>query len=1197
MKQTKRTLAILLAVLLLALSMPFAAVAEGPGAALTIGGEVITCSSVQDAIDRIPTGGTGTVKVLNQAIGGIVLNADKTVVLDLNSDAFEYVTGYVKLYQGFLTIANGCLKGYTQSINVYASGDETLAEGAYNSLTIAADASIGGDETGYAVILRQAANKTAYGSKIDINGSITGYVWVMGNILNGNAVINVNEGATIFGVDIAVALNGYATLNVTGGAITGGTESEAGTGIEVRAGVLNVTGGTITGYGAMKFSPNGSGTTSTGCGIAVAQHTTKNNIQVTISGDAEVNGTVALAIANPQLNEEGEISVSVAGGTFTSTSEEDAVVVFLADNETRVNSFISGGIFSSVLPEEYFADGAQVKQKVAKAEASEAADGNIEYYLGADGKCFTLSETGDFEEIAQADTVKHYWDYDNAENPDWTDNNNACSVTVPCANCGVTQTLAAKVVSYQVTENPTCQEEGTGLYTATFEDGTVGTKTKEVEIPMIPHDYEDGVKFQQDSNGDYYAYGTCRNHPLAPVQVKATMTEVTPQTCEAAQTVKYVAVINGETFETEVMVNGDPAGHAYQSQGFTWSNTTDPNQAPTAIATFICANDNSHVQTPKATVTRLSSTEPTCVETGTKVYKATVTFEGTVYYDYKTVIVPATGHSYSAWTSNGDGTHTRVCSVCDENTSGHSETQSCSGGEATCSAKAICKDCNTAYGLLNLNNHKNTVEKAAVTANCVTEGFSAGVYCNDCKLYISGHESQGYDYSEAGHTYGTPADTDWTWTWNKETGTYDATVTLTCTRCEEGTEKHQIPVDATVSGPEVDPAGHAQNGSKTYTATATHGDQTFTNTKVDTIPGEAHTWNYASEDVTYTWEGYTKCTATVPCEKCNATTTVDATEISDAITTEATCLVKGIKTYTAAFAQEALSATTTETLDYGAHNYGDLIKAEDPTCEEPGTVAHYTCSVCEKNFANDEEKTELKSIVDPKLGHNWSEATYTWADGSEEVAANSEVTAERHCTREGCGVAETETVEVTGEITTDATCIAAGEMTYTSAEFENEAFAVQEKTVAIDKDPENHVGPFESEVENYVEPTITSLGSYDEVYICTACGKESSRETIDIDAIPHQHEYTSVVTKEPNCTYEGERTFTCQICGNVVTESIATNGKCADPDNDGYCNYCGNMMTGGDHCPQCGKIHNGGFGDRLTGFFHRIAAFFTRLFR
>ncbi|MBR6314511.1 MAG: leucine-rich repeat domain-containing protein [Clostridia bacterium] len=118
-----------------------------------------------------------------------------------------------------------------------------------------------------------------------------------------------------------------------------------------------------------------------------------------------------------------------------------------------------------------------------------------------------------------------------------------------------------------------------------------------------------------------------------------------------------------------------------------------------------------------------------------------------------------------------------------------------------------------------------------------------------------------------------------------------------------------------------------------------------------------------------------------------------------------------------------------------------------------------------------------------------------------------------------------------------------------------------------------------------------------EVEYCTVCGAVLKVLDEWTETAQHQHEYTSVVTREPNCKYEGVRTFTCQICGNVVTESIATNGVHADADNDGYCDYCKNMMTGGDHCPQCGKIHNGGFGDKLTGFFHRIAAFFTRLFR
>lgn len=36
--------------------------------------------------------------------------------------------------------------------------------------------------------------------------------------------------------------------------------------------------------------------------------------------------------------------------------------------------------------------------------------------------------------------------------------------------------------------------------------------------------------------------------------------------------------------------------------------------------------------------------------------------------------------------------------------------------------------------------HANTTNMAAVAANCTESGFTAGVYCNDCETYISGHE-------------------------------------------------------------------------------------------------------------------------------------------------------------------------------------------------------------------------------------------------------------------------------------------------------------------------------------------------------------------------------------------------------------------------------------------------------------------------
>lgn len=53
-------------------------------------------------------------------------------------------------------------------------------------------------------------------------------------------------------------------------------------------------------------------------------------------------------------------------------------------------------------------------------------------------------------------------------------------------------------------------------------------------------------------------------------------------------------------------------------------------------------------------------------------------------------------HSWGEWTSNGNGTHTRICNA----DSSHTETGNCSGGKATSTEKAVCETCHTAYGEL-----------------------------------------------------------------------------------------------------------------------------------------------------------------------------------------------------------------------------------------------------------------------------------------------------------------------------------------------------------------------------------------------------------------------------------------------------------------------------------------------------------------
>ena len=66
------------------------------------------------------------------------------------------------------------------------------------------------------------------------------------------------------------------------------------------------------------------------------------------------------------------------------------------------------------------------------------------------------------------------------------------------------------------------------------------------------------------------------------------------------------------------------------------------------------------------------------------------------------------GHTFGEWVSDNDGTHTRKCTVdgCDA-----FETENCSGGNATCTEKAVCDVCGKAYGELDGTNHEGGVQE------------------------------------------------------------------------------------------------------------------------------------------------------------------------------------------------------------------------------------------------------------------------------------------------------------------------------------------------------------------------------------------------------------------------------------------------------------------------------------------------------
>ena len=77
--------------------------------------------------------------------------------------------------------------------------------------------------------------------------------------------------------------------------------------------------------------------------------------------------------------------------------------------------------------------------------------------------------------------------------------------------------------------------------------------------------------------------------------------------------------------------------------------------------------------------------------------------------------------------------------------------------------------------------HKNTVKHAAKAATCTEKGYKEGVYCNDCKIYISGREA----LPATGHSY-----TD---TVTPPTATEDGFTTHTCGACGHSYQDTVVP--------------------------------------------------------------------------------------------------------------------------------------------------------------------------------------------------------------------------------------------------------------------------------------------------------------------------------------------------------------------------------------------------------------------
>ena len=146
-----------------------------------------------------------------------------------------------------------------------------------------------------------------------------------------------------------------------------------------------------------------------------------------------------------------------------------------------------------------------------------------------------------------------------------------------------------------------------------------------------------------------------------------------------------------------------------------------------------------------------------------------------------------------------------------------------------------------------------------------------------------------------------------------------------------------------------------------------------------------------------------------------------------------------------------------------------------------------------------------------------------------------------------------------GEIITEATCTEEGEKKFTCS------ICGDEKTEKVSVTGHQH-----TEIRNKKEATCKETGYSGDTW-CKDCGKKIlSGQTI---AKTENHSWDAgKVTTKATCTEEGEKTFTCSICGDKKTEKVSATGhqhteirnkKEATCKEEGY--------SGDTWCKDCGK--------------------------
>ena len=226
------------------------------------------------------------------------------------------------------------------------------------------------------------------------------------------------------------------------------------------------------------------------------------------------------------------------------------------------------------------------------------------------------------------------------------------------------------------------------------------------------------------------------------------------------------------------------------------------------------------------------------------------------------------------------------------------------------------------------------------------------------------------------------------------------------------------------------------------------------------------------------------------------------------IITEATCTEEGEKKFTCSICGDE----KTEKVSATGHQHTEIRNKKEATCKETGYSGDTWCKDCGKKILSGQAIAKTEN-------HSWD----------------------------------------AGKVTTKATCTEEGEKTFTCS------ICGDEKTEKVSATGHQH-----TEIRNKKEATCKETGYSGDTW-CKDCGKKILSGQAIAKTENHSWDAGKVTTKA-TCTEEGEKTFTCSICGDEKTEKVSATGhqhteirnkKEATCKEEGY--------SGDTWCKDCGK--------------------------